>query len=135
MAIHYRILEGEHLVVAWAVGPVVLDELRAHFDALAGDPSHRPPMRKLVDYRRSELRIGQPFDGYKIARADAFRGERSALVTHDGLEYGRLRVFTAHAEQAGLESRVFRELEPALAWLGVALPPEEIDRLVGYEPS
>jgi len=47
---------------------------------------------------------------------------RRAIVADRDAVFGLAKVFQAHAEGAGPEYQVFRDLESARAWLGERLP-------------
>lgn len=64
---------------------------------------------------RSSVRIGIRF----AASRDAIRGLRLALVADHYNDAAREDVL-AVAQETGLDCRIFRRLDEALAWLGVA---------------
>lgn len=59
-------------------------------------------MRDLADFATTLYRSGLP---------------RTALIVHGPLQYGLARMFGSLVEFSDWEFRIFRELEPAEAWL------------------
>jgi len=123
MPIRYDINSELRLVYAESVGAVDLADLRRHTDQLAADPRYRSPMKKLVDYRAGRV-IQMDSDQtrtltrYKLEFAEKFTGEQCAFVVADDLDFGMSRLHGAHVERL-VDTNVFRDLESALAWLGV----------------
>ncbi len=126
MPIEYNIIPDKKLVLAKGSGVITGTDVLRHLDALALDDRYKAPMKKLVDYRSiDDIRISME-EAYAIAQkkiklARTFSGERCAFVSPMDVTYGSSRVHQALVDGAGLKTAIFRHIEDALAWLGVAL--------------
>jgi hypothetical protein len=118
------------MAVSWCVDAVVLLESDEHAtfqewtaavaEALA-DPGFRPGMGVVHDLRRM-TRVPTPAEArarvdFLVARSRALQVSRWAIVVAGAAHYGMGRLAEFHADKMpGQGFRVFRELEPALAW-------------------
>jgi hypothetical protein len=84
----------------WGARPLLLWDLRNLKEAPA----------RSQDLRSAAAMLGQ-------AR-QLFEGGRAAIVVTRDLDFGMARMFQVFAEGTGVEYQVFRELDPAIAWLG-----------------
>jgi len=131
MALKYRIFSEKRLVYARSEGPLSSEELLAHLHNLAIDPSYRPPMKKLVDYRLSGLqslsqRDAEEFTELKRSMGPIFQGEVYAIVVATDLDFGLSRVHGSMIETANMQTEVFRDIDEALSWLEVDIPVEAL---------
>lgn len=118
MPVTYRVLPAANLVHTVWSGVVTLEDAVQHNDGLRSDPDFSPSMRQLSDARGVESRVsGEGVRG--LARRSAFGAEsRRAIVVSDDTIFGVSRMYEAQAATAG-EVRIFRDIDEALAWLGV----------------
>ena len=89
---------------------------------LQEDPTFTPDMDQLIDMRRvtefapsDELRTwasSYPFD----------TGARRAFVTPADLAFGTMRMYQALSGSPESSTRVFRDMDEACMWLGIAYP-------------
>ena len=88
------------------------------------DPRFVEPTRVLWDLRDAtfewpDTSVDAEVDFVRTKRTQG-RGRAAAVVSSD-LAFGVARMFTLKASQLQLEARVFREIEPALEWIGEEL--------------
>ncbi len=91
---------------------------------LCADPRFVEPTRALWDLRDATFEwpgtsVDAEVDFVRTERTQG-RGRAAAVVSSD-LAYGVARMFTLKTSQLELEARVFREMEPALEWIGEEL--------------
>lgn len=121
MPISARVDADRRLVVCTASGVIEPNELQDNRDAVIQDPRFDPSFNRFFDVREvtgvaggSEMVFRYSIDG--IYTADS----RGALLAQGDWLFGLARMYgslTAPRHGGGL--RIFRDLEPALAWLGV----------------
>lgn len=121
MPMRYEIDPGVRLVRSIAWGVLTGEEIRDHQQALAADPAFNPTYQQLGDFRFvTEARVDTA-SIREVARVRLFvPGSRRALVARSDLVYGLARMYQ---ELGGFDEefgQVFRELEAALAFLGIA---------------
>jgi hypothetical protein len=119
VAITYR-FEGEFLFTN-IEGETSFDDVRLYLDRLLEDPRFRPGMPGLIDCRR----VRSVFSILDLRRtADESRKRpqmqvpgRAAVLASSNLIYGLLRMYEVFNEGNPSETRVFRKLDEAIAWL------------------
>jgi len=109
------------LMVSSAYGRLTDDELLAHY-AAPEFQAVQTPWRELVDGREITDMAVTPNGQMRLAglastSMDRLRGGRVAMVASTDLTYGMFRMWQLRRESLEFEVRVYRELEPALAWL------------------
>lgn len=115
------------LIVILLLGRVTDDELLAYYIPLI--PAHDYlPWRELVDGTQvTDLAVTtQGLDRLAalVARSiEKVRGGRLAMVAATPVVYGVFRMWELRREDLDYEVRVFRDLEPALAWLLLDVVP------------
>ena len=119
--IKYEVDHEQTCLLAQARGELSRECLRAHWSA-ARDASEIRHLDALYDLREVDsvtVSVGAVRD---LAREVAARpNERKiALVAERGVVYGMSRMFQTLAEDKLPNLRIFRELEPALEYLGLA---------------
>ncbi len=122
MGLRYAIHRERRLVRVVGEGLLTLRQLQDHLLALSEDPRYVAPMLKLVDLRRAALTRLAPedvhaFTDLKACLARHFVAERCAIVVSRDVDYGIARIHAARSEVSDIETRVFKELAPAVAWL------------------
>ena len=118
MPVTYRVLPDLNLVHTVWSGAVTLEDAVQHNEGLRGDPDFSPAMRQLSDARGVTSQVsGEGVRG--LARHSAFGSEsRRAVLVSDDTIFGVTRMYEAQAARAG-EVRIFRDIDEALAWLGI----------------
>jgi hypothetical protein len=94
------------------------------------DPACPPRVALLVDVRESRSLASRSME--EIRRIAEFVGPhaeriggRCAVVTSSDLQFGLGRMGAAHAEGVGVNAAIFRDVAPALEWLGVPVAAYE----------
>jgi len=100
------------------------EEYLDHVARVQRDPQFRPDFNHVVDCRAiTEMDLTAAQIASLAERSGFSLQSRRAFVVSSDLQYGLSRVFAAYRENQGAaHTKVFRELDPALAWLD--LPPE-----------
>jgi hypothetical protein len=85
-------------------------------------------MHELVDMREATLELSYKKMQQLVGNIEPFNekvGEaRCALVSGKDISFGFARMYETMAEQTGVQTRAFREMKPALEWLGIDSPAE-----------
>jgi hypothetical protein len=122
MTVHCKVDANRGVLVATVEEPWAARELTEIADQMRDDPAFGPSTPVIVDFRNitsipstAEIEAVAAYFGHQDER----RGVRRALVASADLHYGMARIAAAHSESHGLEVQVFRDLDAALAWLGV----------------
>jgi hypothetical protein len=111
-------------LITWAPGVPVFNPWMATIETLLSHPDFKPDFAVISDWRAATGGPDQAFiDAFlvfcqSIRRARGLTGRWATVVsaTPDG-EYGAGRVAEIQAGEAASESRIFRSLEDALAWV------------------
>ncbi len=125
MPISYRIDRKRRLVLTTAIGTLTDEELVSHKRALIADPEFGPGMRELSDVRAIEGLTVTPDGVRKMAALDREHTERLgdywlAIVAPADATFGTARMYQMLTESNLEHIGVFRGLEEARVWLGVA---------------
>ncbi len=125
MAITYRIDRALGLVHTTATGTLTDEDLADHKRALLRDPDFKPGMKELSDVRAVE-QLQVTVDGVrrlvaldKVQSADLVDYQLAIVVSAD-LVFGMARMYETLTEDSVQDVGVFRDMEEAKAWLGVA---------------
>lgn len=121
MPIRYRIDPSRALMLARAAGELTDACLLNHIARMRADPDYGPGLQQLYDFTPvTALQIG-----YETVRQvantppDHGRPVRRALVASSDEAFGLARVFEIARGGTSGETRVFKRVEEAFAWLGV----------------
>ena len=130
MPISYTLYNHVNLVVSIARGETAGIEYLEYYSRLYSDPLFTPGSNELIDIRQAELKDVGPDLLREVAKltADINKGlpTKSAIVTSDKLQFGVSRAYAAYSSlHADEESRPFRTLSEAFAWLEVEEFPIE----------
>ena len=104
---------------AWAV--LTDEQIAAHASALRNDPRFDPGFRQIVDFRElTDIRVST--EGVRgVAQVNPFRRDaRRAFVVASEEAFGLIRMFGAYTDSNPEQFRIFRDLENALEWIGLA---------------
>jgi hypothetical protein len=106
----------------------VLDWAEAldHMDRLQAHPDFRPEFNQLIDFRPASPITLTHEQVRRLAHRPVFSARsRRAFVVASDLAFGLGRAFSTYRDLAGEPGIViFREMPPALAWLGLAAEPD-----------
>jgi hypothetical protein len=102
-------------------GETSYEDVKRYLDALVADPGFRPGMPGLIDCRRVKS-LFSILDLRRTAADSRARPQmqvpgRAAVLATSNLIYGLLRMYEVFNEGNPTQIRVFREPEPAMAWL------------------
>jgi hypothetical protein len=119
VAITYR-FEGRFLFTN-IEGETSYEDVRLYLDRLLEDPRFRPGMPGLIDCRRVKS-VFSILDLRRTAEESKKRPQmqvpgRAAVLASSNLIYGLLRMYEVFSEDNISETRVFRKLDEAMAWL------------------
>ena len=125
MPISYRIDGSRCLILTTVSESLTVDELLAHKAALLADPQFRPGLKELSDVRGvksltlgvADVRRLAGFDSEHKAELGAYK---LALVARDDFVFGMARMYQQSTDENISNVGVFRSVEQATEWLGVA---------------
>jgi hypothetical protein len=131
MTVEYSFIEEWKLVWVYISDTVTFEQMAAYLKSLSKDPRYRPPMNKLVDFRKCRDYALTREEAEKFARLNrelstVFTNEKCAIVAPGDLEYGMSRAHEMYTTGAQLDITVFRQLRHALNWLGIDADPLEM---------
>ncbi len=106
------------------VGEVTADDLRKQLMEELQHPDFHPGLDKIMDYRRLHPRLSlDELEGLALTvrQFESVIGDsRWAVVTDLDVVYGQMRKFITLLEGTKIQVKVFRGMEEAKAWLGLA---------------
>jgi len=126
MPFDLHFLREHGLAVVQVAGPVTMLEIMGVGTTLFQSPHWRPGTKVLLDYRdASDITDGTYRAARTLAQQDQSFGEllagtRVAVVAPSDVVFGIVRMWEALSEGGPWEARVFRDYEPALAWLEIS---------------
>ena len=118
----------DRLLTIRCEGSYSVDEMRGPWLAIAERSDLPLPLACVLDMRTSDSVLNRSIAELRSI-ADSFMlrahltDKRIAVVTTGGARYGLMRMASTWVELAGIEVRVFRELEPAQQWVVSQLAP------------
>jgi len=135
MPFAFTIDTSRRLVLSRGWGVLNDRELVAHVRALAQDPRFRPDLHQLCDFIDvTDVRVTaagvREMTGLKPFGA----GARRAFAVSSDVAYGMARMYQIMREDAPDEVEVFRDIDAALEWLGVAAAKAELLRTLSELP-
>jgi hypothetical protein len=117
----YTIDQTRSIVLSRGWGIITDRELLAHTRALAADPRFAPHFCQLADLRDITHLQVTGVTIRQLARLSPFEaGARRALVGSTDAVYGMARMFQLMRDKSPDDIQVFRDLDAALEWLGMA---------------
>ena len=124
MTVGYTFDDRWKLVFVNIADTVTFEQLMLYLKSLSQDPRYRPPMKKLVEFRKCrkfDLTRDQAekFAALNRDLSSCFANEKCAIVAPGDLEYGLSRAHEMYLSGSGLDIKVFRQLPEALDWLGI----------------
>lgn len=113
------------IIRATAVGSMVGQELVDLIGTIALMAASHPGAGVLADYRRSTVEEIQTPDVHSVVKvfgdsSETWHGRRYAMVVQGDLMFGLARMWMSLVDDVTeMETGVFKDVEPAEAWLGV----------------
>ena len=97
------------------------EEVVELYQKIRDDPAFNPAFRQLCDLRKVTKITTTVETLRSLAQSRIFApGARRAFVVDRQVDFGLSRLFQAYSEVEGATIEVFREMEEAKAWLGLA---------------
>lgn len=111
-------------------------ELLAHARALTVDPHFAPNFRQLADLREvTDVQITAATIKEMVRLNPFWAGARRALVITNDVLFGMARMYQILKDESPDELQIFRNMEDALQWLGLAdAKAEELSALSKAPP-
>ena len=125
MPITYTIDSAQSLVLTMATGVLTSKELLEHKERLVEDPQFRPDMLELSDVRDITGLEVTPEAIRQFVQKDADHAEKlgdhkMAIVVRTDIVFGMARMYEMMTSQNLPGVGVFRDLNEARKWLGLA---------------
>lgn len=121
MPTDYTLDPARTLVRSRAWGVLTDEESRQHYLTLKDDPAFRSDFRQLCDLRGVTSLEASSETLRALARESIFApGTRRAFVAEEDEHFGLARMLQVFCDIEGSEVGVFRSLQDAEAWLGLA---------------
>ena len=135
----YLIDQTREIVFSRAWGVLTDDEVIWHAKSLRADDRFFPGFKQIADFRELSEILVTPEGVLQVAHINPFtRNSRRAVVVPNDLAFGLVRMFEALAEAEPDQFRIFRDMGPALEWVGLdpatPWPVEEPDAVIGATP-
>jgi hypothetical protein len=123
----FVINEKRSIVLSRGWGVLTDRDVLAHVRALAADPRFKPRFAQLTDFRDvTRIEITNVVIGTVAELSPFGAGSRRAMVVGSEVAYGLARMFQLHRSNSPEDLLVFRDMAPALEWLGIADPKAEL---------
>ena len=123
----YTIDLARSLVLSRGWGVVTDRELLAHVRALTADPRFAPHFRQLADLRDvTDMQVTASTIREMVRLNPFWAGARRALVVTSDVVFGMARMYQILRDESPDELRIFRKVDDALQWLGIADAKEEL---------
>jgi hypothetical protein len=128
MPVGYTIDLARSLVLSRGWGVVTDRELLAHARALSADPRFARSFHQLADLRDvTDARVTESTKKQMLVRLNPFgAGARRAMVVTCDVAFGMARMYQILRDGSPDELEIFREMDDALQWLGIAEAKAEL---------
>lgn len=131
----YSIDPARSLVLSRAWDVLTGADLSRHARILAADPGFKLNFNQLCDYRDVKEIRADAAAIRELAALNPFgAGARRALIVSSDVVFGMARMYQILTESSPDEFEVFRDLDEALKWLGVADEKAELLRALSEAP-
>jgi hypothetical protein len=131
----YVIDSSRRLVLSRSWGVVTGEDVLTLIQATVTDPHFHPDFSQLVDMRAvTEVEVTTDFVRLFVAKSNFGAGSRRALVAGSDVVYGMARIYGTLLDGRPGEFRIFRDLQPALEWLGFSDESDELRALLAAAP-
>lgn len=132
----YTIDPARSLVLSRGWGPLTNADLTQYLRLLADDSRFRSGFNQLCDLRDvTEMRVGTSGIRQIVSLNPFVAGSRRAVVVASDVAFGMARMYQILTDASPDELEVFRDLDEALRWLGVADVKAEILRALAEAPA
>ena len=116
----YILDESRSLLLSRAWGVFTDQDLLTHHTAFTRDPRFRPGFNQLADLRDvTSLAVTSAGVRQQVRETPFGAGSRRALVVGSDVAFGMARMFQILQDESVADVEIFRELDDALAWLGL----------------
>ena len=123
----YTIDLARSLVLSRGWGVLTDRELLAHVRALTADPRFARHFRQLADLRDvTEVQFTASTIREMVRLNPFWAGARRALVVTSDVVFGMARMYQLLRDESPDELQIFRKVDDALQWLGIADAKEEL---------
>jgi hypothetical protein len=117
----YTIDMARSLVLSRGWGVVMEREILAHVRALIADPRFGRNFHQLLDMRDVTNLQFTASSVREMVRLNPFgAGARRAVVVTNDIVFGMARMYQILADESPDELQIFRKMDDALQWLGIA---------------
>jgi hypothetical protein len=131
----YLIDPDRRLILSRGWGIVTEGDLLAHARALKIDPGFVTSFRQIVDLRDvTDLEIDASGIRQIAIESPFGAGACRAIVVRSEVNYGMARMFQMLRAEAADNIQIFRDLSPALSWLGLAQDRSTIEAALAEMP-
>ena len=131
----YTIDLARSLVLSRGWGVLTDRELLAHVRALTADPRFAQHFRQLADLRDvTDLQVTASTIREMVRLNPFGAGSRRALVVTSDVVFGMARMYQILRDESPDEFRIFRKVDGALQWLGLADAKEELRLALSQAP-
>lgn len=131
----FTIDPSRRLVLSRGWGVLTDRELVAHVHALSADPRFRPDLHQLVDFLGvTDVRVTASGVREMTGLNPFGAGARRALAVSSDVAYGMARMYQIMRSDAADVVEIFRDIDSALEWLGVAEAKAELLRTLSELP-
>jgi hypothetical protein len=121
MPVGYTIDLAQSLVLSRGWGIVTDRELLAHVRSLTADPRFARNFRQLADLRDvTDVQVTAATIREMVRLNPFWAGARRALVVTNDVVYGMARMYQILRDESPDELEIFRKMDGALQWLGIA---------------
>ena len=131
----YTIDLARSLVLSRGWGVLTDRELLAHVRALTAEPRFAQHFRQLADLRDvTDLQVTASTIREMVRLNPFGAGSRRALVVTSDVVFGMARMYQILRDESPDEFRIFRKVDGALQWLGLADAKEELRLALSQAP-
>ena len=135
MSVGFTIDTSRRLVLSRGWGVLTDRELMVHVRALSADPRFRPDLHQLVDFVGvTDVKVTASGVREMTGLNPFGAGARRALTVSSDVAYGMARMYQIMRSDAADEVEVFRDIDSALEWLGLAEVKVELLRTLSELP-
>ena len=131
MSLRFKIIPEKKLVYVMGENKITNEDIFQTLDAMVNDPRYIPSMKQLIDLRRSDIidASNEMLDkllSIKRKFIEKFKGEVSAVIVNNDLDFGVSRMFSAQQKMLGLEMYVTRRFDCAIKALGIEINDNDL---------
>jgi hypothetical protein len=118
MAVSFLIDSEQQVVFTQVVGVVDSSQLHEHQDRLRDNPCFQPNMHELIDCTGLKHAKLRSIITSRLVKGSPWRSSsRRAIVVHNSLAFGLLKMFQTLMSDAHGEISIFHDIDSAKRWL------------------